>query len=123
MRADRHERLTELETGDGRRLKPLLLAEIRREIARLEFLLAQIAELEMTRETAVKTASSDDTATVQSQQVRSLRRLIAIGPETSTVLANEVFYRRFRSRRHLAPALASSEVVEIRRGSGCVAAV
>jgi transposase len=34
--------------------------------------------------------------------VRSLRRLIAIGPETSTVLANEVFYRRFRSRRHLA---------------------
>jgi transposase len=78
MRADRHERLAELETGDGRRLKPLLLAEIRREIARLEFLLAQIAELEMTRETAIKTASSDDTATVQSQQVRSLRRLLRL---------------------------------------------
>ena len=34
--------------------------------------------------------------------MRSLRRLIAIGPETSTVLANEVFYRQFKSRRHLA---------------------
>jgi transposase len=102
MRADRHERLAELETGDGRRLQPLLLAEIRRELARFEFLLAQIAELETARETAIEAASSDDTAPVQLQQVRSLRRLIAIGPETSTVLANEVFYRRFRSRRHLA---------------------
>src|SRR5215469_15061741 len=35
MRADRHERLAELKTGDGKQLQPLLLAEIRRELARL----------------------------------------------------------------------------------------
>jgi len=38
--------IAELETRDGRQLQPLLLAEIRRELARLEFLLAQIAELD-----------------------------------------------------------------------------
>jgi transposase len=102
MRPDRHERLAELDTGDGRHLQPLLLAETRRELARLEFLLAQFAELETARETAITAAPSGDTAPVQTQRVRSLRRLIAIGPETSTVLANEVFYRRLRSRRHLA---------------------
>ena len=102
MRADRHERLAELKTGDGKQLQPLLLAEIRRELARLEFLLAQIAELETAREATISAASGDDTTPVQTQRVRSLRRLIAIGPETSTVLANEVFYRRFESRRHLA---------------------
>jgi transposase len=102
MRADRHERLAELKTGDGRQLQPLLLAEMRRELARLEFLLDQVAELEDARETAVKAAPSDGTAPVQTQHVRSLRRLIAIGPETSTTLANEVFYRRFKNRRQLA---------------------
>jgi transposase len=102
MRADRHQRLAELETRDGRQLQPLLLAEIRRELARLEFLLAQIAELETARETAIKAESSEDTGPVQTQRVQSLRHLVAIGPETSTVLANEVFYRRFTSRRHLA---------------------
>jgi len=102
MRADRHERLAELKTGDGKQLQPLLLAEIRRALARLEFLLVQIAELETARESAISAVSSDDTTPVQTQHVRSLRRLIAIGPETSTVLANEVFYRRFESRRHLA---------------------
>jgi transposase len=102
MRADRHERLAELKTGDGRQLQPLLLAEMRRELARLEFLLDQVAELEDARETAVKAAPSDGTAPLQTQHVRSLRRLIAIGPETSTTLANEVFYRRFKNRRQLA---------------------
>jgi transposase len=101
MRADRHQRLAELKTGDGRQLQPLLLAEIRRELARLEFLLKQVAELEDARETALKAAPSA-TAPVQTQHVRSLRRLIAIGPETSTTLANEVFYRRFKNRRQLA---------------------
>src|ERR687889_2929404 len=42
MRADRHERLAELRTGDGRPLPQGLLAEIRRELARLELLLEQI---------------------------------------------------------------------------------
>jgi transposase len=102
MRTDRYERLAELKTGDSRQLQPGLLAEIRRELARLEFLLVQIAELEEAREAAIKAAPADDIAPVQVRHVRSLRRLIAIGPETSTVLANEVFYRRFGNRRQLA---------------------
>lgn len=102
MRTDRHERLAELKTGDGRHLQPNLLAEIRRELARLEFVREQLAELEVAREAALKAAPGGAAAPVQVQHVRSLRRLTAIGPETSTVLANEVFYRRFSNRRQLA---------------------
>lgn len=102
IRTDRRERLAELRTGDGRELPPGLMAEMQRELARLELLLAQIAELERTRETAIRSAASDDTAPVQIQRMKSLRRLTAIGLETSAVLANEVFYRRFENRRQLA---------------------
>ena len=42
MRGDRHKRLTESKTGDGRPLQPRLLPEILRELARLEVLLRQI---------------------------------------------------------------------------------
>jgi transposase len=102
MRADRHERLTELKTGDGRQLQLQLLAEIRRELARLELLLQQLSELETAREAFMKAAPSDSTASAQVRHARSLRRLVAIGPETSAVLANEVFYWRFENRRQLA---------------------
>lgn len=102
MRADRHERLAELVTGDGQPLQPRLLTEIRRELARLELLLEQLVELEAEREAAIKAASDDATAPVQVRHARMLRRLVAVGPETSAVLAHEVFYRHFRNRRQLA---------------------
>lgn len=102
MRGDRHDRLMALTTGDGQSLQPRLLAEIRRELSRLELLLEQIAELDAEREAALKAATADMQAPVQLQQTRTLRRLLAIGPETSAVLANEVFYRPFQNRRQLA---------------------
>jgi transposase len=102
MRSDRHEQLAKLVTGDGRSLQPQMLAEIRRELARLELLQQQIAELEATREAAIGDASGDTTAPTQTRHTRSLRRLTAIGPETSAVLANEVFYRTFNNRKQLA---------------------
>ena len=102
MSADRYQRRVELKTGDGRQRQPRLLAGIRRELAGLEFLLEQVAELEAAPEAAIKASPGDATAPVQVQQARSLRRLIAVGPETSAVLANEVFYRRFENRRQLA---------------------
>ena len=102
MRADRHERLAELRTGDGRPLPPGLLAEIRREIARLELLLEQVAELEAQREAALKAEPVGPAAAAQAERTLGLRRLLAVGPETSTVLANEVFFRRFENRRRLA---------------------
>ena len=102
MRADRHERLAELRTGDGRPLPPGLLAEIRREIARLELLLEQVAEVEAQREAALKAEPVGPAAAAQAERTLGLRRLLAVGPETSTVLANEVFFRRFENRRRLA---------------------
>jgi transposase len=107
MRADRHARLAELRTGDGRPLPPGLLAELRREIARLELLLEQIAEVEAQREAALtraalKAGRADEVATVQTKRTLGLRRLLAVGPETATVLAHAVFFRRFDNRRQLA---------------------
>ena len=102
MRGDRHKRLTELKTGDGRPLQPRLLAEILRELARLEVVLRQIAELETEREATLKAAPVGTAAPDQVQHARSLRRLLAIGPETAAVLATEVFFRRFQNRRQLA---------------------
>lgn len=102
MRADRRERLAELRTGDGRSLAPRLLAEIQRELARLELLLEQIADLETTREAALKTEPSDTTEADRVKRILTLRRLLAVGPESSTVLGHEVFFRRFENRRQLA---------------------
>lgn len=102
MRSDRHERLAKLRTGDGRELPRQLLAQIRRELARLELVIEQIAELQTIREAVIKGAPSETTASVQVQHARLLRRLVAIGPETAAVLANELFYRRFDNRRQLA---------------------
>jgi transposase len=102
MWADRHERLAELRTGDGRPLPSRLLAEIRRELARLELLLDQIAEVEMTREAALKAEPPNATEAARVERTLALRRLVAVGPESSTVLGNEVFFRRFENRRQLA---------------------
>jgi transposase len=102
MRADRHERLAELRTGDGRPLPLHLLAEIRRELARLELLLDQIAEVETTREAALKAEPLDATEVARVARTLALRRLVAVGPESSTVLGNEVFFRHFENRRQLA---------------------
>jgi transposase len=102
MRADRHERLAELQTGDGRPLPPCLLAEIRRELARLELLLEQIAEVEAMREAALEAEPAGPAEAARVERTLALRRLLAVGPETSTVLGNEVFFRRFENRRQLA---------------------
>jgi transposase len=102
MRSDRYERLAELRTGDGRPLPPRLLAEIRRELARLELLLEQIAEVEAAREAALKAEPAEPAEAARVERTLALRRLLAVGPETSTVLGSEVFFRRFENRRQLA---------------------
>jgi transposase len=102
MRADRHERLAELRTHDGDPLPRLLMAEIRRELARLELLQEQIAEIEAEREAQLKEVPTAGAGAERVARTLGLRRLLAVGPETSTVLANEVFFRRFGNRRQLA---------------------
>jgi transposase len=102
MRADRRERLAELRAHDGSPLPRLLLAEIRRELARLELLQEQIAEIEAEREAELKEVTASDAGAARVARTLGLRRLLAVGTETSTVLANEVFFRRFGNRRQLA---------------------
>src|SRR6202040_4349077 len=50
LRRDRRERLDALQTGDGRPLPPHLKAQVRRELDRLELLIAQIKTVEAERD-------------------------------------------------------------------------
>ena len=107
LRADRHERLAGLTSGDGRILPPRLTAEIARHLQRLDLVVAMIRELEAERN-AIAAARSE--AHPQASRIATLARIKGIGPEFATVLAAEVFYRRFDNRRQLASyvGLASS---------------
>ncbi len=107
VRANRHERLNELCCGDGRDLPPLLKAEIKRELKRLELVQEMIAAVEKERDAV---AAARSTAHPQAHKITTLVRLKAIGPEFATVLTGEVFYRCFDNRRQVASyvGLASS---------------
>lgn len=99
LRRDRHERLGLLRTGDGRALGPRLRAELSRELRRLELVLEMIGELERERD-AIAAERRD--AHPEAAKIVQLARLKGIGPEFATVLAGEVFYRRFDNRRQVA---------------------
>lgn len=99
LKRDRHMRLAELRSGDGRALPPRLAAEIGRELRRLELVLEMTAELEDERD-AIAAAKAD--AHPGAAKIRALTRLRAIGPEFATVLVGEAFWRRFDNRRQVA---------------------
>ncbi len=100
MRSDRREQLGCLVTGDGRVMPPRLLAELRRELDRLEFVIAQIKAVEAERD-AVQSCSGDPRPGSQADRLARLRQIVSIGPETAAVLGYEVLYRRFENRRQL----------------------
>lgn len=98
MRGYKAERFDSLRTGDGRTLATGLLAELVREVERLNIVREQLQAVEKVRnETLVSDA--DDKMIVIAQR---LHRLHGIGAETATVLAREAFYRQFDNRRQLA---------------------
>ena len=99
LRRDRRERLADLRSGDGHALPPRLVAEIGRELHRLELVMTMIAMLEAERDAiaAAKAATHPGAA-----KVRQLTRLKSIGPEFATVLTGEVFWRPFANRRQVA---------------------
>ena len=113
LKRDRHERLAELRTGDGRTLPPRLAAEIGRELKRLELVLEMIAELEAERD-AVAAAKADTLP--GAAKIRALARLKSVGPEFATVLVGEALWRRFDNRRQLA-AYAGLDPSPFRSGS------
>jgi transposase len=90
----RRRRLAELRTGLG---EPIPLAKIERLLARLELVLAQIAELERERD-EVAAAEAPDRAGKMIQQLTSLR---GIGVQSATVLVREAFVRHFSNGKAL----------------------
>ena len=76
-----------------------LLAEVKREYARLMLLREQLAALEQ----AQAQAAQDITVPAAMVERRNqLQRLKALGPAFSATLVNEVFYKDFRNRREVA---------------------
>ena len=93
----RHRRLADLRTGLGEPIPANARAKIERLLARLELVLAQIAELERERD-AVAESDAPDQAGKMIQQLTSLR---GIGVQSATVLVREAFVRRFANGKAL----------------------
>jgi transposase len=79
-------------------MPPHLLAEVAREHARLMLVREQLAALEQ-----AQAAAGENAATAMTAERRNLLlRLKGLGPVFAATLANEVFYKDFRSRREVA---------------------
>lgn len=90
--------LAALKTGDGRALPPCLRAELDRLRRRLLLSKELIREVEGERAQKLAADPSDKVAIT----IAALSRIRGIGQNFATVLAREVFYRRFDNRRQLA---------------------
>ena len=103
---NRCRRLAELRTGLGEPLPANAHAKIKRLLARLELVLAQIAELERERDAVVETEAPDKA----SKMIQQLTGLHGIGVQSATVLVREAFVRRFANGKALGSyaGLASS---------------
>jgi transposase len=99
LRADRRAQLAALTTWAGTPLPAAAAAEMGREIERLELVLRQLAALEGQRDAALRRAAPADPVAIKAQ---ALVRLCGVAGTTASVLAHEVFYRRFANRRQVA---------------------
>ncbi|MGF1610453.1 MAG: IS110 family transposase [Kiloniellales bacterium] len=98
LRGSRRQRLEGLRSGDGRALGRRLMAELGRELDRLELLLAMLAAIEAERDAIARQGAGNHP---HAAKIERLTRLKAIGPEFATVLVGEVFHRDFANRRQL----------------------
>jgi transposase len=88
--------LATVRTGDGRQVPPALAAEIAREHARLCLVDEQLKAVARETSEVLQTAPAGSTA------AKALLLMALNGIDKSAlVLANEVFYRRFRNRREV----------------------
>ncbi|WP_254070590.1 IS110 family transposase [Acidisphaera sp. L21] len=117
---DRRARLADVRTPEGDLLPPRLMAEIRRQMDRLELTMAQLGAVEADRDAVFKAeravlavpspvaerASGEETPAaprpLNEGPGARLLRLKGVGPETASVLAGEAFFRDFRNRREVA---------------------
>ena len=92
------ERLNALCTPEGVSLPPNTLAELRRDLARLRFVIDQINEIEAARLQRLEQAPAEEPHAM----VRLLARVIGVGIETADMLVHEILSRKLRDRRAVA---------------------
>jgi transposase len=92
------ERLQDLRTPEGDPLPPNTLAELRRDMARLCFIRAQITEIEAAHSERLQRAPAEK----QNAMVQLLASVIGVGVETADMLVHEVLSRGLRDRRAVA---------------------
>src|SRR5690349_22290445 len=92
------ERLEALRTPEGAALPPNTRAELRRDMARLGFIVGQIKEIEEARQEGLATQPDQGPPAM----VRLLARVIGIGIETADMLVHEILSRNLRDRRAVA---------------------
>jgi len=92
------ERLDRLRTAEGVPLPPNTLAELRRDMARLRFVMDQIREIEAAR--LIRLEQHPELAS--HAMVRLLARVIGVGIETADMLVHEILSRNLRDRKAVA---------------------
>ncbi len=92
------ELLEALGTPEGGPLPANTRAELRRDMARLRFVLDQIREIEATRRQRLDQAPHEGSHAM----IRLLARVIGVGVETADMLVHEVLSRNLRDRRAVA---------------------
>jgi transposase len=92
------ERLETLRMPEGGLLPPNTLAEMRRDMARLRFIMDQVREIERARLQRLQQSPEKGTHPM----VRLLARVIGVGIETADMLVHEVLSRNLRDRRAVA---------------------
>jgi len=92
------ERLNQLCTPEGDPLPPNTLAELRRDMARLRFIIGQINEIEAARLQRLEQAPVEGPTAM----VRLVARVIGVGIETADMLVHEILSRDLRDRRAVA---------------------
>jgi len=93
------ERLRGLRTPEGVGLPPNTLAELDRDLARLQLVKEQIGTIERTRLERLQQPADTDTARAM---LATLARVYGLGVETADVLVHEVMLRNLRDRRAVA---------------------
>ena len=90
--------LEELRGPEGEPLPPNTMAELRRDLARLQIIRAQITEIERARLERLKRVPRQGT----NPMIRMLTKVMGIGIETADVLVHEVLTRKLRDQRAVA---------------------
>jgi transposase len=92
------ERIGSLRTPEGTPLPPNMLAELRRDMARLRFVTEQIDAIEAARQERLRQTPEERSHVM----VILLARVVGVGIETADMLVHEILLRNLRDRRAVA---------------------